>query len=143
MTIDRFRWEYRFLSNFYPESFIFKGSTYMTAEHAYQTAKAVDPLDAQWVKAARTPGKAKRRGRKVKIWYDWDKRKQGVMLEIVRAKFKNEELSRLLLATGNEGLMEGNDWSDVFWGVCGGKGENHLGKILMQVRKELRDGTRN
>ena len=27
---------------------------------------------------------------------------------------------------------------DFFWGVCNGKGENHLGKILMKVRDEIR-----
>lgn len=32
---------------------------------------------------------------------------------------------------------EGNTWGDKFWGVCDGEGENHLGKLLMEVRAEL------
>jgi predicted NAD-dependent protein-ADP-ribosyltransferase YbiA (DUF1768 family) len=43
-----------------------------------------------------------------------------------------------LLETGDAELIEGNDWGDTFWGVCGGKGNNFLGKLLMEVRKELR-----
>ena len=35
-------------------------------------------------------------------------------------------------------LIEGNVWNDTFWGVCNGKGHNHLGKILMKVRDEIR-----
>ena len=41
------------------------------------------------------------------------------------------------MATGNAVLVEKNDWGDTFWGVCSGKGENYLGRLLMQVRKEI------
>lgn len=37
-------------------------------------------------------------------------------------------------------LIEGNTWGDTFWGVCRGKGENNLGKILMRLRSELAQG---
>jgi predicted NAD-dependent protein-ADP-ribosyltransferase YbiA (DUF1768 family) len=56
----------------------------------------------------------------------------------VREKFKNEELAQLLIDTDDHELIEGNWWHDYFWGVCNGKGENHLGKILMDVREELK-----
>lgn len=38
------------------------------------------------------------------------------------------ELAQMLRATGNAKLVEGNHWGDVFWGVCNGIGENHLGR---------------
>ena len=63
------------------------------------------------------------------------------MEEIVRAKFtQNQDMKQQLLATGNLVLEEGNGWHDTFWGVDlkTGEGENHLGRILMQVREELR-----
>lgn len=63
------------------------------------------------------------------------------MEEVVRAKFtQNEDLKALLLATGDSVLEEGNTWHDIFWGVetRTRKGENHLGRIMMQVREELR-----
>ena len=86
------------------------------------------------------PGKCKGMGRRVKLRPDWEQVKVGLMEEIVRAKFtQNEELKRLLLATGDKRLAEGNTWGDTFWGVDlrTGQGENHLGRILMKVRGEL------
>ena len=62
--------------------------------------------------------------------------------EIVRAKVtQNQDMKQQLLATGNLVLEEGNGWHDTFWGVDlkTGEGENHLGRILMQVREELRE----
>jgi len=43
-----------------------------------------------------------------------------------------------LLQTGDAKLVLNNKWNDKFWGVCRGVGENWLGKILMEVRDELR-----
>ena len=61
------------------------------------------------------------------------------MLELVRDKFTgNYALKAQLLATEDEHLEEGNWWGDRYWGTCEGVGENHLGKILMQVRSEIR-----
>ncbi|MGM9605038.1 MAG: hypothetical protein ACI3XG_08225 [Faecousia sp.] len=38
-------------------------------------------------------------------------------------------------------LEEGNTWHDTFWGVDAKTrdGENHLGRILMRVRQDLRE----
>ena len=72
---------------------------------------------------------------------DWEEVKVGIMEEIVRAKFtQHPELAARLLATGDKVLVEGNHWGDTCWGVDTrtGQGENHLGKILMKVREELR-----
>jgi len=68
------------------------------------------------------------------------------MTTIVRNKFKaHPDLKKKLLETGTAKLIEGNTWHDTFWGVNinTGKGENHLGKILMQVRSELKNGVTN
>lgn len=48
------------------------------------------------------------------------------------------ELRQRLLDTGAEELIEGNYWGDRFWGVCAGSSANHLGKLLMKIRGELR-----
>jgi predicted NAD-dependent protein-ADP-ribosyltransferase YbiA (DUF1768 family) len=68
---------------------------------------------------------------------DWNDRKLAVMRDLVGQKFDNPALAMKLIATGNELLVEGNSWHDTYWGVCNGKGENHLGKILMEVRRML------
>ena len=46
---------------------------------------------------------------------------------------------KLIEMTGNSTLIEGNWWNDRFWGVDSktGIGENHLGKLLMELRAEL------
>jgi hypothetical protein len=70
---------------------------------------------------------------------DWDLVKVKVMEAIVRAKFEDPELATRLLATGDAELEEGNSWGDRFWGTVNGKGHNHLGKILMMVRAEIKE----
>ena len=34
-------------------------------------------------------------------------------------------------------------WNDTEWGICNGIGNNKLGKILMRIRKILRDREQN
>jgi ribA/ribD-fused uncharacterized protein len=70
---------------------------------------------------------------------DWEQVKILIMTSLVRDKFtRHQDLKEQLLATGDAELIEGNWWGDTFWGVCKGKGENHLGKVLMKVREELK-----
>jgi len=61
------------------------------------------------------------------------------MASLIKEKFKNESLRKKLLDTGEAFIIEGNWWNDRFWGVCDGVGENHLGIILMNERKRIRD----
>ncbi len=85
-----------------------------------------------------TPGEAKKYGRTVVMRSDWDEVKLEVMENIVRAKFMQlPYLREKLLLTEDIILEEGNTWGDTFWGVYDGEGTNHLGLILMKVRKEL------
>lgn len=129
--IDRFDGKYRFLSNFWP-------GDRTSLEHKFQAAKCVNKYERQAILNARTPGEAKKLGRRCKMRPDWDDVKLEVMYHLVKEKFSDPWLASKLLATGSEELVEGNTWGDTFWGVCGGSGTNHLGKILMRVRDELR-----
>jgi ribA/ribD-fused uncharacterized protein len=135
--IDSFRGEYRFLSNFYPANVVLDGLTYSSVEHAYQAAKTLDEHYRARIRHTATPGDAKRLGRRIFLRSDWKQAKVGVMFELLRQKFAEEPLRGRLLATGDEELVEGNEWGDTFWGVCGGRGENMLGMLLMRVRGEL------
>ena len=137
-SIERFAGPHRFLSNFYPAPLVWEGRSWPTAEHAYQAAKCRRSDEVWKIQEAPSPGAAKRLGRKIDLRADWDEVKERMMLSIVRAKFENAYLRRLLIATGDAELVEGNDWGDRFWGVCRGEGENRLGKILMKVRTEIR-----
>lgn len=136
--ISEFNGEFRFLSNFYNAPVLFNGIRYRNTEAAFQAQK--QPERAQEF-ADLPPNHAKSLGRKLKLRADWERVKQQVMLELTRAKYtQNQFLAERLLATGNAELIEGNYWNDTYWGVCRGVGRNELGKILMQVRDELRNG---
>ena len=60
------------------------------------------------------------------------------MAALIAQKFDKGELALALKYTGDAELIEGNNWGDTFWGVCNGVGENHLGKLLMARRAQLR-----
>lgn len=150
--IDRFRGKHGFLSNFHRRRFRWRNHIWPTAEHAYQAAKTKEWDWMQRIKLAETPGMAKRLGRRAPLRPDWDRLRLVAMESILRAKFAGPEMRSRLLDTGNALLIEGNDWGDTFWGVCDGRGENHLGRLLMSLRRRLadeltpeqvRDGIRN
>ena len=129
--IDSFSGEYDFLSNFYMIPLVYEGITYTNSEAAFQAAKIFYPGD---------------KGRRaITLRSDWESVKDGIMLDILRAKFKqNPHLRRLLIETGDAVLVEGNTWHDCYWGDChcpkcqSKPGKNMLGKLLMKVRNELK-----
>lgn len=134
--IDYFREEYEFLSNFYPTKVVFDGITYYNAEAAYQAQKCIRPEERMGF-ARLSADEAKRLGQKIEQRPDWDDVKRGIMERIVYEKFtQNPTLARGLLDTQSKPLKEGNTWKDLYWGVDlkTGEGENHLGKILMELR---------
>lgn len=138
--IDSFRGEYFFLSNFSNYGFELEGVYYKTVEHYFQAQKCINEQEFQQIVNAKTPALARKLGRKVSLRKDWPKVKEEIMMKGVRAKFtQNPKAKELLLKTGDAELIEGNTWGDSFWGVCNGKGKNKLGKILMEIRKELKE----
>ena len=141
VAIKRFDGEYRFLSNFYPCTVVYRGLSYPSAEHAYQASKTDDPIMKERIRNVLDAATAKRLGLRLKMHRkpaDWDRVRVGIMTEIVWLKFStNRELGDRLCQTGRAYLEEGNHWSDTFWGYCRGKGANHLGAILMATRARL------
>ena len=133
---------FRFLSNFYilENGVWFEELTYPSVEHAFQAAKWPVDMRAQFMGVeswrAKKLGKLAPHFNKKK----WDKKKVGVMSGFVRQKFeKNPRLRAMLLMTEGCKLEERNNWGDIFWGTDEqGNGENQLGKILMDVRRDLK-----
>lgn len=136
--IASFLGPYRWLSNFHPAPVVLDGVTYPTVEHAFQAAKTLDPLERRRMLLQPNPGKVKRLGQRVRKRPDWKAVRLSVMFELLRQKFAHAPLRQALLETGDAVLIEGNVWGDVYWGQCGGVGQNHLGKLLMRVREEVR-----
>lgn len=139
-VIDSFDGKYEFLSNFSDSIIDYNGVVYPTVEHAYQAAKSLVIEQRIRISQLKTPNAAKRVGRSIKLRSDWEDVKISIMTDLVRLKFVNAKLRKKLLMTGNKKLIEGNTWKDDFWGVYRGKGQNHLGQILMKVREEIFNG---
>lgn len=135
--INSFRGEFFFLSNFYHVIIWNAGISYPSAEHAYQASKTFNQAERLAIAALSAAGQAKRAGRIVTLRPDWEQVKLAVMERIVRKKFAIPSLAQKLMATSPAHLVEDNTWGDRYWGKCNGVGANHLGEILMKVRKDL------
>lgn len=144
MAITAFRDEYEFLSNFHRHPMMVDGKDYATLEHAFQAAKTSDPEMREAIRLAGTPGRAKYLGRRVELPANWEERRIDVMRQLLAIKFADPELRDLLLATGEESLIEGNTHRDRFWGAEWEDGtwvgQNHLGILLMELRHSLQGG---
>ena len=137
MAINKFHEEFDWLSNFFPCQVKFEGLTFTSSEAAFQAAKCADQNEREKF-VNLSAGRTKRLGKKVNLREDWNRVKIDVMREVLICKFsQNPELKEKLIATGNEELIEGNNWNDRFWGVCRGVGQNHLGKLLMDIRRTI------
>lgn len=139
--IDSFRGENSFLSNFYEEAGVkinYSGLTYRNTEAAFQAQKEVDP-NKRKAYASMSASESKKAGRKAKLVFGWDDKKDDVMLDVLRIKFSYPHLAQKLVKTYPHELVEGNTWGDRYWGICEDEGLNKLGKLLMQVRKEIMD----
>ena len=168
--------EYRFLSNMYPCKVVIDGIVFQTSEAGFHAGKFKEKKykkmftnlktkpDANWKalgKQAKKLGQKHGITEKYNLSFDkdaWDNGEgQKAMLKAVRAKFKDTELAKKLLKTGDAILIEGTFWNDCTWGVglrrkkdkdgnvigYKGHGKNQLGIILMKVRDELRNDSYN
>ena len=128
-------------SNFAPFPIELKGHTWPTSEHYFQARKFAGTEHEAEIRRAKSPMIAARMGRSRQrpLRPDWEHVKDAVMFEAVRAKFsQHPRLKELLLSTADAEIVE-HTAKDSYWGDGGdGSGANHLGKILMQVREELR-----
>jgi ribA/ribD-fused uncharacterized protein len=140
--------EYGCFSNFSPHPIELAGRTWPTSEHYFQAQKFPGTEHEEAVRRCKTPGDAARMGRsrKLPLRADWESVKDQIMLDAVRAKFtQHEDIQKVLLDTGDAKLVE-HTTNDNYWGDGGdGRGQNQLGRLLMQVRAELRqaDGPRS
>jgi ribA/ribD-fused uncharacterized protein len=146
-VISEFRGEYAFLSNYDVNPFYWRGLCFHSGEQAFAYAKTFfvpagrQEIFQKNILAAKTPGDAKKFGRGAPInVVEWDTRKVHYMREIVHAKIGYvKDYAGKLINTGTSPLVEGNTWSDGFWGRYRNKdgvivGLNMLGVILMEER---------
>jgi N-glycosidase YbiA len=133
---------YGCFSNFSAHSFVLDGKGWPTSEHYFQAQKFAGTPHAEEIRLVAAPMVAARMGRERSrpLRPDWNEVKDDLMRRAVLRKFESyKEIADILLSTGDEELVEKTS-DDYYWG-CGtnGKGENMLGKILMEVRQILRE----
>lgn len=137
------------LCNFYVYPLFYKGKMWQSSEAAFQAEKTLDEDFKEQIRMASHPTAAKKMGKAVPLRANWEEVKEQVMKDVCTAKFSDSKMARQLLATGNAYLIEGVTWHDCEWGICilsgchkceAKRGKNLLGKVLMEIRKELKDG---
>jgi ribA/ribD-fused uncharacterized protein len=144
--ITEFKFAHWFLSNYSTTLIEFEGLQYSSVEHAYQAAKTLDPAIREEIRQQFSPGAAKYIGRRIVMRPDWEEIKMPLMRQLLEKKFSTPSAKAALLETGDQELIEGNTWHDQFWGNCicprhlDIPGQNNLGKMLMQIRQDIREG---
>ena len=144
-----------FLSNFYPCNFSIQAKHFCTVEQYFQFQKAcaVDNKEvAEMIMKNKNPSEQHRLGRRLAIGEAvWNNETAiEVMETALEAKFsQNEDLKKMLLATGDRLLIECNKY-DKFWSnglslhdVNAStrrmwKGKNALGDVLIKIRENLK-----
>jgi len=123
---------------------VYEGIEYKTVENFFQAMKTQSPEIRRNI-AAVTASKSKTLGRTVGLRPDWETIKNDVMEVALRHKFAlGTSWQQKLMATGNEEIVEFNNWGDRVWGATKRfpdgtlDGENRLGKLLMKIRDEFR-----
>lgn len=119
----------------------YEGITYNSVENFYQAMKLSDPEERKYI-ASLPPRKSKTEIRNYKPRESWNiPEKLRVMEFALRYKFTlDTSWGKRLLETGDEDIVEWNNWSDSFFGVDveTGVGRNHLGILLMKIRNDLK-----
>lgn len=135
--------EYYVFDNFSSFQVEYKGKIYPTSEHAYQSSKFldIDPELAERVRGAKSAHEAQKIAgeNKDKRPKNWNDIKLNVMKEILLCKVNQHDyVKKKLLQSGDRIIIE-DSWRDSYWGWGEDrKGENHLGKLWMEIREEFK-----
>jgi ribA/ribD-fused uncharacterized protein len=122
------------------------GKVWPSTEHYFQAMKFLG-TDDDWAEQIRIVEKPRfaasmGRDRNHPLRPNWENEKYHVMKLAVMAKFtQHEDCKKTLLSTDGIELIE-HTTNDNVWADGGdGSGQNLLGKILMEVRDEIRKAT--
>ena len=131
-----------FCSRHETKPFFLDEAEWQTIEHYYQAMKFDDPSYKEKIRVTESIQQVEKLGKSMfkRKRSDWKKVQTTVMTRAVYTQCKTyPEIAENLLETGEQLLVE-NSQFDYFWG-CGRdrRGENHYGKVLMNVRNKLRE----
>lgn len=144
-----------YLSNFYRCEFIVDGQWYNCSEQYFMKKKqeTFDPTNntlSAMILTEKNPSIVKKYGRMVNNYNDtiWNDLKYGFMLEALKHKFSGNTHLRIKLSETKPMILVEASPYDRIWGIglsseqatsgVEWKGQNLLGKCLMEVREWLR-----
>lgn len=143
MSIDVYKefGDLGYLASYSNHGFDIEGIYYPTVEHYYQASKFDNPEIIKKILTCKTPKEASAVGRdrnNIRI-PNFKEIKLQKMYEANLEKFRqNPDIAKKLIETGNEEIRE-MTIKESYWGVGPNlDGENHMGKILMRVREEIK-----
>jgi ribA/ribD-fused uncharacterized protein len=135
--------EFGCFSNHAPYPIQLKGKSWPTSEHYFQAQKFAGGPHEEAIRLEPSSARAAEMGRDRSqlMRNDWESVKETLMREAVLAKFRQHpSAQKILLGTGSSRIVE-HSATDRYWGDGGdGSGKNMLGRILMEVREDLRKG---
>jgi ribA/ribD-fused uncharacterized protein len=134
-----FLYDFEFMSLTFPHKMKRRGVEFPSAGNAFHAEKCPDPKDFEKFSKI-DPFKANEASVGVPVYKNWVDMRDGIMVDLMKQKFSDPELKKLLLSTGDKKLINANHWGDTYWGVNErGEGQNQLGLILEEVRKGLQE----
>lgn len=145
-----------YLSNWYYANFEIGGKKFNSVEQYMMYCKAItfgDNFVANDIMKLRSFGAIKSLGRAVRNYDDrvWSAKRYQVVKEGVMAKFSQNRMIREMLLSTGDSLLAECAANDIIWGIGIGmknpnrlapekwRGQNLLGRALMEVRDELRE----
>jgi len=132
-------WVDNWFSNMIETDIEIDGEIYKSVENYYQSQKMTNDKDRKYI-ASLSPHESKTKARFLSIRDDWNKEKFNVMRKALDVKFRLPYWKKKLISTGNDKIIEWNNWGDKIWGVSihDNLGHNRLGIMLMEIRSELK-----
>jgi ribA/ribD-fused uncharacterized protein len=138
---------YIYFSPYTAHAIEINGKSYSTVEHAYQCSRYTDNKIIEEIRSATSPVKAWEISTRYKHLQipEFKNRdhKLKVMKELMTMKaLQHAEVRKALMETGDMEIVKKivtYPPGDGFWDIGDdGKGANHIGKIWMEIRNELR-----
>jgi len=135
--ITSFTNNYDFLSNSFNNPITYKGLTYTCAGSAYWSQRVKD--EKAKIKYTRlNHNKARAKALQAIPIDNWEQNRMNIMKDILKVKFSDPVLKKALLDTKDAKLLNNTSYNDQYWGIYYEKGQNRLGKLLEEIRSELK-----
>jgi hypothetical protein len=153
---DEGKGDWRMFSNMYPAKMQIDSITFTSVEHYFQWSKAKlfgDGATAEKIMKTPSAKAVKALGKKAKDFKEeeWNSKKDEIMRTALKAKLmQHPDIKAKLMETGTRPIGEANA-RDKYWGIGTGvdtakakdstkwPGKNVLGKMLMELRTELKE----